>query len=262
MKKFISVVALSAGMFFSGATLAATPQTESVDWTPNWQFSSVSLNKLDWSSNTTTTRGQHLKDFTFLEVEGGAGWNWGDVYGFLDVEDFANYRSEQDIKLSAKYSVNVYTSIPDVSLYHQVSVVESKDFDTLDAVVGLSYRTNVMGVKFAPFAGIQYSSHDADWQSNFSGMNGYMIGWSAAYDFTVRQEKFSVTNWHETTVGRTHEYLKASNEVKELAQNGAVALWWHPTRHLSTGVQYRYGDNKIGVHGNVNAVIYTIKYNF
>lgn len=261
MKKFISVVALSAGMFFSGATLANPVEEKGIDLIPNWQFSNVSLNKLDWSSGTQE-RAPHLKDFTFIEIEGGAGFDWGSTYGFLDIEDFSNYKSRDDIKLSAKFVSKVNTPIQNVSVYQQTFVVASKDFDTVDTVLGLSYATNVMGVNFSPFVGTQYSSHDADWQSNFSGMNGYMAGWAAMYDFEVGSEKFSLTNWHEITFKRTHEYLKTAGEIRETGHNGALSLWWHPTRHLTTGVQYRYGDNKIGSKGNVNAAIYTIKYNF
>ena len=264
MKKFISTIAISAMLFAGTASAAATMDEKPFDTVPNWQFSNVSLNKLDWSSGTHERSGGNLKDFTFIEIEGGAGFDWGDTYGFLDIEDFTNYGSRDDIKLSGKYVVNVYTPIENVSVYHQTFVVATKDFDTADSVLGLSYRTDLLGVKVAPFAGVQYSSHDADFEGkhNFSGMNGYMFGWSAMYNFEIGSEKFSATNWHEITVGRTHEYLKAAGEAREFSQNGALSLWWHPTRHLTTGIQYRYGDNKIGTHGNANAAVYTIKYNF
>lgn len=262
MKKFISVLALSAGMFFSGATLASQSTLEEDSmFTPTYAFGNVSLNKLDWSSGTQE-RAPHLKDFTFIEIEGGMGFKWGDIYSFTDIEDFANYSSREDIKLSGKIVVNAYTPIENVSVYHQTFFVSTNGFGTVDSVLGLSYKADVFGVKFTPFAGVQYSNHDADWQSSFSGKNGYMAGWTAMYDFQVGSEKFSVTNWHEVTFARNHEYLRTAGELRELGHNGALALWWHPTRHLTTGVQYRYGDNKIGGHGNVNAAIYTVKYNF
>lgn len=252
MKKIlVGFAALS--LMFSGAASAITD--------PAWSFGNVSLNKLDWSGGTQE-RASHLKDFTFIELEGGAGYAGGDVYGFLDIEDFSNYSSAEDVKLSGKLVTKFYTPVEKVSVYHQTFFVASKDFDTVDTVLGLAYSANVGDVRFTPFVGAQYSSHDADWQSNFSGMNGYMAGWTAMYDFTVGQEKFSVTNWHEVTFGRNHEYLKTASEAKELGHNGALSLWWHPTRHLTTGVQWRYADNKIGSNGNVNAAIYTIKYNF
>ena len=57
----------------------------------DYTFSNVSANWLDWSSNTQdrTNKGPFggKADFAYLEAEGGMGGNWGDVYGFLDIEN-------------------------------------------------------------------------------------------------------------------------------------------------------------------------------
>lgn len=260
MKKVIAAIAMSATLF-TGTIAAAESESKEIDFTPNWKFSNVSLNKLDWSTGTQE-RAPHLKDFTFIELEGGAGYNWGDIYSFLDIEDFANYESREDVKLSGKIVANIYTPVENVNVYHQTFFVSTDGFRTTDHVLGVSYRTDVLDVKLTPFVGVQYSNLDASWHEGFSGKNGYMAGWTAMYDFQVGSENFSLTNWHEILFARNNEYLRLSNEVKELGHNGALALWWHPTIHLTTGVQYRYGDNKIGGNGNVNAAIYTVKYNF
>ncbi|WP_308447103.1 outer membrane protein OmpK, partial [Salmonella enterica] len=44
--------------------------------------------------------------------------------------------------------------------------------------------------------------------------------------------------------------------------NGAVALWWNATPHLTAGVQYRYADNKLGESFLQDGIIYSIKYLF
>ena len=42
-------------------------------------FANVSVNYLDWTGGTTERSGK--TDFIYLEAEGGAGYDWGDVYG-------------------------------------------------------------------------------------------------------------------------------------------------------------------------------------
>ncbi|HBB1148496.1 TPA: hypothetical protein J0860_002303, partial [Escherichia coli] len=53
----------------------------------------------------------------------------------------------------------------------------------------------------------------------------------------------------------------AGNGGKE-GLNGAVALWWNATSHITTGIQYRYADDKLGEDFYQDAIIYSIKFNF
>ena len=50
----------------------------------SYSFANVSINYLDWTSGTTD-RDPYKKDFPYLEVEGGVGWDWGDFYFFSDI---------------------------------------------------------------------------------------------------------------------------------------------------------------------------------
>ena len=50
----------------------------------NYSFIDTSINYLDWSISTEKNSPQ--KDFTYLELEGGAGWDWGEFYSFADIE--------------------------------------------------------------------------------------------------------------------------------------------------------------------------------
>lgn len=56
--------------------------------------------------------------------------------------------------------------------------------------------------------------------------------------------KFTLTNWNEYEFDRDATYA-AGNGGKE-GLNGAVALWWNATSHITTGIQYRYADDKLG----------------
>ncbi len=80
-------------------------------------------------------------------------------------------------------------------------------------------------------------------QTYYTGDNGYVLGWVAGYSFSLGSEKFSVTNWNEYEFDRDASYA-AGNGGKD-GINGAVALWWNATPHLTAGVQYRYADNKL-----------------
>ncbi|UGA39833.1 hypothetical protein JOS77_10770 [Chromobacterium haemolyticum] len=67
-----------------------------------------------------------------------------------------------------------------------------------------------------------------------------------------------------STAPRNYTTLATPNGVSErrTGQNGAIGLWWTPVKSMTAGLQYRYAVNKLGVAGNENAIIYSLKYNF
>ena len=79
-------------------------------------------------------------------------------------------------------------------------------------------------------------------------------------NFMLGSEKFTLTNWNEYEFDRDATYA-AGNGGKE-GLNGAVALWWNATSHITTGIQYRYADDKLGEDFYQDAIIYSIKFNF
>lgn len=252
MKKIMSIVALISAMVISTSVAAA----------PNYTFGNVSINKVDWTSGSTD-RAPHHKDFDFIEVEGGAGYDWGELYGFVDFEQFASYKKAEDMKVSAKGVATLNTAVPNLALYTQTFTFLSKDFKTMDSVIGMSYKVSGEGWMVRPFVGAQLSVHDADFNPEmFHGLNGAMVGWAAMYDFQIGDEKFSLTNWNEISLLRSEEYVRISGEGSKTGLNGAVGLWWNASPKLTTGVQYRYADKKLGSSGYMNGAIYTVKYNF
>ena len=74
-----------------------------------------------------------------------------------------------------------------------------------------------------------------------------------------------MTNWHEQTFGRDDEYLSqnyVNGKADSMGTNGAISVWWHPADLITTGIQYRYADEKLGTPNNYqNAMIYTVKLN-
>ena len=120
---------------------------------------------------------------------------------------------------------------------------------------GIGYNFTGSGWWFKPFFAKRYTD-----QTYYTGDNGYVAGWVAGYNFMLGSEKFTLTNWNEYEFDRDATYA-AGNGGKE-GLNGAVALWWNATSHITTGIQYRYADDKLGEDFYQDAIIYSIKFNF
>lgn len=250
--------------------LAATP-AQAAPLTPVWSFANVSVNYLDWSNGTEarTATNAAKSDFTYLELEGGLGYDWGEFYGFFDVENPGNDRFDEDsggkdnLRTAAKVTSHLYLGESPFSIYAHVYDFRDYGYDgrEQDQILGAGFRhTFAGGLWFKPFLGVARVQSDG-----YTGMNGYMAGWVAGYDFQALGQDFSVSNWHEQTFARDSDYLEQNyvgGEAERVGTNGAVALWWHPHQLLTTGVQYRYADNKLGTPGAYqNALIYTLKFN-
>ncbi len=89
-------------------------------------------------------------------------------------------------------------------------------------------------------------------------MNGYMFGWVFDYQFSIKEHKFSLSQWHEHTFARDDEDGYDDN----IGTQGAISFWWHPTKLITTGVQYRYASYELGSLEYQDGLIYSLKYNF
>ncbi len=239
------------------ATTAAVPaQAEYL-----YGFGSISVNYLDWSHNTTERSPATKKDFTYLELEGGSGYTWGELYGFADIENLENGIDEA--RTSLKGSIAWKTGIEELRLYGQLYNTNSKGFTAQNTVAGVSYNFAGNGWFFNPWVGFHHTITTNQYENtNFGGMNGGMFGWTLGYNFDLAGQKFTLSNWHESEFARTAEYQAMAGETDQLSMNGAVAFWWHATDIITTGVQYRYADNKLGQVKLDQAVVYTVKFNF
>ncbi|WP_062260110.1 outer membrane protein OmpK [Endozoicomonas arenosclerae] len=242
------------------ATLALAAVTAAFTSTANaeyqYGFSNVSISRLDWSDGTEERTAGGKKDFTYLELEGGAGFDWGEIYGFIDLENPHKSNKEDDgdgRRVAMKGTMRLNLGDTGFNLYGQVYDLSTDGFNEQNRVVGFGYNFAQGSFFFKPFIGL----HNAQ-TTYFSGNNGYMLGWVLGYGFKAFGEDFMVTNWHETEFNRDEDYA----EGKETGQNGAVSLWWNATDTITAGLQYRYADDKLGADTYQNAMIYTLKYNF
>lgn len=250
------------------ATFSSAAQAEG----PQWSFANASINYLDWSSGTESRTADNAakSDFYYLELEGGLGYSWGEFYGFFDIENPGHDHFDEDsngqdnFRTAAKVTSHLYLGDSPFSLYLHVYDFRDYGFNgrEQDQILGFGYRhTFDNGLWVKPFLGAARVQSDG-----YTGMNGGMLGWVLGYDFKAFDQSFSLTNWHEQTFERDDEYLEQNyvgDKADSVGTNGAVALWWHPHPAITTGVQYRYSDNKLGTPNQYqNAMIYSIKFNF
>jgi hypothetical protein len=219
-------------------------------------FKNISLNYLNWSEKTEENTNYSKADFYYIELEGGAGFDWGDVYGFYDLEnpfksssDFPNNR-----RSAMKFVIEPNIGKTDLNLYMHVYDFSEDGFSEQNRVIGLSYKFNTkFNFWIKPFIGL----HDVS-STYFSGVNGMMTGWVFGYDFNISKAKFSLTNWNEIELYRNKDYISGKKE----GINGALALWWHATDLITAGIQYRYTDNKLGSTTYQDGSIVSLKFNF
>ncbi|SFZ98279.1 Putative exported protein precursor [hydrothermal vent metagenome] len=263
----LATVALSTALMAGGDIVPAettAPVVEKSFWTPNFTYGNVSVNYLDWSSKTTKAK-PNMSDFVYLEFEGGAGWDWGEFYFFTDIE---NPGHSWDTTTPGDNSRFVIKPILDVKIadsnwyiHIQDYYLNSDGFMVNNLVTGLAYKYSTDNFWIRPFIGPHFQQSRGF--NSYDGFNGYMAGWTFVYNFKLGEQKFMLSNWQEFEFSRPEDfYALPYSDGRSHGINGAVAVWWTPIDAITTGVQYRYANYKLGMQGYSNAVIYSLKYNF
>lgn len=240
-----------------------------------WSFVNTSVNYLDWSGATLerTNKGPFAqkKSFSYIELEAGKGGEWGDIYGFLDIENpLNNTNNSDDHRMNRRYASKAVarfkvTQIMDAPLMIYAHLYDFRDNGFFDQNRVLGIGTNLSYGKFwiHPFIGAhqELKSHVG------AHMNGGMAGYVLGYDFQCFGQMLTLSQWHETEFARKQPYLKMADsgnvvDAPRLAHNGAVSLSWRAAASISTSLSYRYALNKLGTAGYQSALIYTVKYHF
>lgn len=238
-----------------------------------YAFANAYVDYLNWehgvedlrSTNADGKNGNRGDHFT-LGIEGGAGFDWGELYGFYEYEkiNWSSDERNQAMKISGHYRI----AGSDFTLYGQVYDINDNKFDSAEQnrVVGIGYLgLQGEGWWFKPWIGYHDISVDGvnlayvdgvNDSSEFQGNNGGMLGWSAGYAFTVAGQSLMLTNWNEIEFARNDAYSKL--QYGDTGLNGAVGLWYDINETFYTGIQYRYFNNKLGWDGYGDAMIYRI----
>ena len=250
-------------LLFSLLLHAADKDENKTFFTPLYSFSNANINYLDWTNETEnkTLNG----DFAYIGLEGGAGWKWGEIYAFANIENptkkYVNNGSDNlrtasfadlDIKIKNGFRLHI-----------QDFYLQGKPYYVNDFVIGIAYKyQNNSGLWIRPFVGVHYTN-----DTYFDGNNGYMTGWTFNYTFRVLQESFSIFQWNEIEFGRTKSFYLSNDGTKigdgaSWGYNGALALMWNINTAFTAELQYRYARQKLGNIPYQSAMIYTLKYNF
>ncbi len=252
--KFFSIFSLISkpfiGLLFNIliGILASSPSFAAYQW----GFGDVSINHLAWDQGTQNKSTK--RDFNYVELEGGAQFNWGELYGFYDSENVG--KPGDEIRSAAKASVRYYLGQSKLSLYAHAYTFSALGFSEQNRIFGLGYQLAGEQWSFKPFLG----AHEVI-QTYFNGMNGFMGGWTLIYNFKIAGQNFMAIDWHEIEFERNQLYA-AGNGNSKIGHNGAASIWWSPIPETSAGLQWRYASDKLGTPGSMNAFIASLKYNF
>ena len=239
----------------------------------DYSFSNVSVNWLDWSDGTEARTGTGpfgaKSDFGSLEAEGGMGGAWGELYGFVDIEnpDQNTHENGGDnrryaTKVVARANVATVAKLP-VQAYAHVYDFRDGDFFSQNRVLGLGTSLSAGDLWVKPFIG----AHQQLDKGIGAHRNGMMAGWVLGFPFKLAGQSMMVTQWHEIEFARENRYLGMAKNgavvtARKTANNGAVSLWWNATKSVTAGLTYRYADQKLGSASYQNALISSLKVNF
>ncbi|MDG1732054.1 MAG: outer membrane protein OmpK [Thalassotalea sp.] len=208
------------------------------------------------AQDVSETRDDHVT----LGIEAGAGFSWGEMYGFYELEKLNMSSNEQSnaFKLTAHYKV-----AGNITAYGSVYDYSDSGFSAIDeqnTVVGIGYIGWASDdFWFKPFFGAHMVKSGQTAETGYDdidGLNGAILGWNLGWNFKVGEQKFMLTNWHEFELNRNDEY--SQYQYGETGINGGAAIWYDITDRIYTGVQYRYFKNKLGVDGYGDAIIFRI----
>jgi hypothetical protein len=240
----------------------------------DFSFKNLSANRLDWTKRAEKNTGQgpfgQKKDFNYAGVEGGLGGSWGELYGFLDIENPTSSTRESGVgesrrlawKAVGRVNVAKVGDMP-VQLYAHVYDFSEHDFNDQNRVVGVGTAYSQGAFWLKPFVGV----HVERKTGVCTHVNGGMAGWALGHGFKLGGQSMMITSWHETEFGRKDRYLVMARDGrvvtgKRTAQNGAVSLWWNATPALAVGTSYRYASHKLGSASYMDGFILTGKYGF
>ena len=220
--------------------------------TPNYSFVDVSVNHLDWTKKTQTQSPQ--KDFSYLEIEGGIGYDWGDFYMFVDIENpTKGYKDDEPDNLRIAFKPVLDIKLGDSAFYYHIQdySLVMDTFYTHDIINALAYKYTTQGFWIKPFLGVMYKN-----STYYTGFGGYTFGLNLAYDFSLFQENFTLALWHE------NNFLRNKDDYDKSGYQGALSIWYKLIDEVTLGLQYRYADVNLGYSGYQDGIIYSLKYNF
>ena len=232
------------------------------DYTPYYSFSNIGVNYFDWTQDTHDKTSK--EDFAYVSAEGGAGWKWVEVYANVNLENPTKKYSDKspdNLRYTAYIDVDVKVA-KGFRVHFQNFFLEGLDYYVNDFVLGASYKykyDSKLWIK--PFIGVHHTT-----DTYYKGFNGYMAGWVLDYNMNFFGENFEVFWWNELEFDRNRDFYLSDNvpvgDGKSYGLNGSMNFFWHINKSVTTGIQYRYAEHKLGSIAYQSGMVYMLKYNF
>lgn len=196
-----------------------------------------------------------------IGIEGGIGFDWGEMYGFYDFENILDDEGNQG--QTANGEIHTYLWKTGASLFTKVYNSQSPNFKETNQFIGLGY-TDLKGDGwwFKPWIARQYITAHSNFGPAYdiNGLNGFTIGWNAGYAFNLLNQDFLLSNWNEIELDRNDDYTANNHGSNGL--NGGLNITWKIMPHISTTLMHRYFYNKLGADGYGDILIYRLAYDF
>ena len=222
-------------------------------------FGSINAGYADWNSGFVNV---HRGEVWKATADFGINFKEAEFYSFYESNVLNHSVAGRNHTVSAMTHVRLFDSNYTFfgKLYGQW---ENTWGDDLDMFYGLGYLgwTGNWGF-FKPYIGLHNQSGDYVSQKygQTSGWNGYVLGWTAAYNFTLLEEKFVLSNWNEIEFDRNNAY--AEQQYGNYGINGGLTLAWKFYPCWKETVTWRYFENKLGYDGFGDQMIYMVGYEF
>ena len=222
-------------------------------------FGSINAGYADWNSGFVNV---HRGEVWKATADFGINFKEAEFYSFYESNVLNHSVAGRNHTVSAMTHVRLFDSNYTFfgKLYGQW---ENTWGDDLDMFYGLGYLgwTGNWGF-FKPYIGLHNQSGDYVSQKygQTSGWNGYVLGWTAAYNFTLLEEKFVLSNWNEIEFDRNNAY--AEQQYGDYGINGGLTLAWKFYPCWKATVTWRYFENKLGYDGFGDQMIYMVGYEF
>lgn len=222
-------------------------------------FGSINAGYADWNSGFVNV---HRGEVWKATADFGINFKEAEFYSFYESNVLNHSVAGRNHTVSAMTHVRLFDSNYTFfgKLYGQW---ENTWGDDLDMFYGLGYLgwTGNWGF-FKPYIGLHNQSGDYVSQKygQTSGWNGYVLGWTAAYNFTLLEEKFVLSNWNEIEFDRNNAY--AEQQYGDYGINGGLTLAWKFYPCWKATVTWRYFENKLGYGGFGDQMIYMVGYEF
>ncbi|EAV4821015.1 hypothetical protein E4X60_19175 [Salmonella enterica] len=222
-------------------------------------FGSINAGYADWNSGFVNV---HRGEVWKVTADFGVNFKEAEFYSFIESNVLNHAVAGRNHTVSAMTHVRLFDS--DYTFFGKIYGQWDNSWgDDLDMFYGAGYLgwSGSWGF-FKPYIGLHNQSGDYVSQKygQTSGWNGYVIGWTAAYNFNLFGEDFVLSDWNEIELDRNDAYTE--QQFGRNGLNGGLTLAWKFYPRWKATVTYRYFANKLGYDGYGDQMIYMVGYSF